>query len=264
MDPTDRSPSEEDQHAGEEQHAGEDRNRRTASQSPPPIPRTQQQMDDGPPPDVSGRKTDGSNDEKKKQQDKELAERLSGLIEDANSRLRPLCKMIRSHIENMEARKEEDRDEDELVKQVKPLLTQAEQILNETNGNIKGADPGNRLSRKAQNHQQASSATPEEQRLASAVKVLAEEMGGTIEWAKGKLDAFPKAKKDLGPLLDALGAPLTQIISGVCLLLTGVLNLVAKLLSGLGLDSLLNGIASALGLKQLYCGLGLDKMMGGK
>ena len=35
-----------------------------------------------------------------------------------------------------------------------------------------------------------------------------EDVGGTIEWAKGKLDAFPKAKRDLGPLLDALGGEL--------------------------------------------------------
>ncbi|KAF9266848.1 hypothetical protein L218DRAFT_753826 [Marasmius fiardii PR-910] len=242
------------------QHASEEN-----QQSPSPIPRTQQFKDDGPPPDLRDRKgdTSGDNDEKK-QRDKELAERLSALIEDANSRLQPLCKMIRSHIENMESRKEDDRDEDELVKQVKPLLTQAEKILNETNGSIKGADPDNRLSRKAQNHQQGNTATPEEQRLAAALRVLAEEVGGTIEWARGKLDAFPKAKRDLGPLLDALGAPLTQIISGVCLLLTGVLNLVGKILSGLGLDSLLHGIASALGLKQIYSGLGLDKMLGGK
>ena len=32
-----------------------------------------------------------------------------------------------------------------------------------------------------------------------------EEVHGTIEWAKDKLDSFPKAKKELGPLLDALG-----------------------------------------------------------
>jgi len=74
---------------------------------------------------------------------------------------------------------------------------------------------------------------------------MLEEVGGTIEWAKGKLDAFPKAKKDLGPLLDALGQPLTQIVAGVGMLLAGVLNLVGKLLSGLGLDSLLQGIVSA-------------------
>lgn len=34
---------------------------------------------------------------------------------------------------------------------------------------------------------------------------MVEEVQGTIDWAKDKLDAFPKAKKDLGPLLDALG-----------------------------------------------------------
>lgn len=43
-----------------------------------------------------------------------------------------------------------------------------------------------------------------------------------------------------------LPEPLTQIVGGVGLLLAGVLNLVGKLLSGLGLDSLLKGIYSAM------------------
>ena len=34
---------------------------------------------------------------------------------------------------------------------------------------------------------------------------MVEDVQGTIDWAKNQLDAFPKAKKDLGPLLDALG-----------------------------------------------------------
>ena len=72
----------------------------------------------------------------------------------------------------MEAKKEEDRDEAELVKQVKPLLEQAEKILNETQGAIKGADPGNRLSNKAKRNMQDHKATPEEQRLAEALKVV--------------------------------------------------------------------------------------------
>jgi hypothetical protein len=46
----------------------------------------------------------------------------------------------------MEARKEEDREEAELVKNVRPLIEQADKILNETNGS---ADPDNRLSSKA-------------------------------------------------------------------------------------------------------------------
>ena len=58
---------------------------------------------------------------------------------------------------------------------------------------------------------------------------MIEEVGGTIEWAKNKLDSLPKAKRELGPLLDALGQPLTQIVGGVGLLLAGVLNLVSRL-----------------------------------
>ena len=58
---------------------------------------------------------------------------------------------------------------------------------------------------------------------------MIEEVGGTIEWAKNKIDSLPKAKRELGPLLDALGQPLTQIVGGVGLLLAGVLNLVSRL-----------------------------------
>ena len=72
----------------------------------------------------------------------------------------------------MEAKKEDDRDEAELVKQVKPLIEQADKILNETAGSIKGADPDNRLSNKAKRHMQDHRATPEEQRLAEALKVV--------------------------------------------------------------------------------------------
>jgi hypothetical protein len=72
----------------------------------------------------------------------------------------------------MEAQKEEDRDENELVKQVKPLLEQAEKILNETQGMVKGADPDGRLANKAKRNMADHRASPEEQRLAEALKVV--------------------------------------------------------------------------------------------
>lgn len=65
-----------------------------------------------------------------------------------------------------------------------------------------------------------------------------------------------------GALSDRTVEPLTQIVGGVGLLLTGVLNLVGKLLSGLGLDSLLTGIAAATGLDKMYGSI--SKMLGGK
>ncbi|KAH8929895.1 hypothetical protein BT69DRAFT_1255909 [Atractiella rhizophila] len=214
------------------------------------------------PPSEAG--TTDSRTKEEIEEDNKTAERLSILIEDANEKTVPLVKMIRQHIENEFAKKEEDRDEGALVKNVKPLIEQATQILNQTQGAVKGADPGGRLANRAKRNQQDHKASPQEQRLAAALKVMIEEVGGTIEWAKGKLDSFPKAKKDLGPLLDALGQPLTQIVGGVALLLAGVLNLVGKLLSGLGLDSFLKGIVAAFGLDKLYGSLGLGKVLGGK
>ncbi|KAH8929436.1 hypothetical protein BT69DRAFT_1235884 [Atractiella rhizophila] len=206
---------------------------------------------------------DPRTDEEKKKDD-ELADRLSVLLEDANEKVVPITKMIRKHIENEFEKKEEDRDEGALVKNVKPLLEQAEKIMNETYGMVKGADPDNRLANKAKRNVADHKASPSEQRLAEALKVMIEEVGGTIAWAKDKLDSFPKAKKDLSPLLDALGQPLTQIVGGVGLLLAGVLNLVGKLLSGLGLDSLLKGIVAATGLDKIYKSLGLDKWLNQK
>ncbi|KAJ7220926.1 hypothetical protein GGX14DRAFT_532678 [Mycena pura] len=183
--------------------------------------------------------------------DRNLAERLSTIIESANEKCTPLCNRIRKA---WKRDKEKDRDEAELVKKVTPLLEQAEKILNETNGAIRGADPANRLSNKATRDMQDHKATPEEQRVAEALKVMVQAVGGTTEWAKDKLTAFPKAKKDLGPLLDALSQPLAQILEGVALLLAGVLNLVGRLLSGLGL-------VAATGLDKIYKGLGLDKWL---
>jgi hypothetical protein len=72
----------------------------------------------------------------------------------------------------MDARKEEDHDEQELVDAVKPLLIQSEQILHETQGMIKGADPENKLTNRAKRHMLDHRATPEEQRLAEALKVV--------------------------------------------------------------------------------------------
>lgn len=75
----------------------------------------------------------------------------------------------------MEAQKEEDRDEDELIKQVKPLIEQADKLLNETNGAIRGLDENkdimNRIKIRTLDH----SATPAEQRLAEALKVVSHE-----------------------------------------------------------------------------------------
>ncbi|KAH9483429.1 hypothetical protein JR316_0002896 [Psilocybe cubensis] len=199
--------------------------------------------------------------DKLSQTDKELALRLSSIIEDANAHVSPLCQMIRKNIESFEAEEEDDRDEQALVKEVRPLLEETEKALNETNGAIKGSDPDGRLAKQAQHDLKTEQASPEQERLAEALKVLVEEVQGTVQWAKEKLNNFPKAKRDLGPLLDALTHPLTQIVGGVGLLLAGVLNLLGNLLKGFGLDSFLKGVVTATGLDKIYKGMGLGKWL---
>lgn len=73
---------------------------------------------------------------------------------------------------------------------------------------------------------------------------------------------MPKAKKELNPLWGLLTEPLGQIIAAVGLLLTGVLNLVGRLLSGLGLGGLLNNLLGGLGLTKVLEGLGLGSVTG--
>lgn len=82
----------------------------------------------------------------------------------------------------------------------------------------------------------------------------------TIDNAKKKIADMPHAKKKLNPLWALLTEPLFQIIAAVGLLLTGVLNLVGRLLNGLGLGGLVNGLLGGLGIDKLLGGLGLGSI----
>ncbi|VDB91498.1 unnamed protein product [Peniophora sp. CBMAI 1063] len=197
------------------------------------------------------------------QDDRELADRLAAIIEGTNQRVKPIIQNIRSTIEHFKLEKEEDRDEQELIDTIRPLIQEAEKELYEANGAVRGADPDNRLSNRATRNYENHTATPEEQRLADALGQLAKDVGGTIEWAKNELDSIPKAKQDLGPLFDALGQPLTQIVGAVGLLVGGVLNLLGRILSGIGLDGALKEIIGSIGLDKIFKAVGGDKWLNG-
>lgn len=102
--------------------------------------------------------------------------------------------------------------------------------------------------------------------MADNLKELTTTVVTTIDNAKKKISDMPHAKKKLNPLWSLLTEPLFQIIAAVGLLLTGVLNLVGKLLNGLGLGGLVNGLLGGLGINKLLGGLGLGglgDMLGG-
>lgn len=191
------------------------------------------------------------------ERDKKLAVQMSVCIEQCLDKIRPICKMITEKIDKAERTPEDERDEEQLVKEVRPLIEEGGRILTEAKGIIKGLDPDGRISANAKHKTAARDATPEEYHLADVLKDLTGDVTQCIENAKKKLEDMPHAKKELNPLWGLLNEPLFQILAAVGLLLSGVLNLVGRLLSGLGLGGLVDGLLGTLGINRVLAGLGL-------
>ena len=147
-----------------------------------------------------------------------------------------------------------------MVDTVKPLIEQGGAILQECNGAVRALDPDGRIQANAKQKTASREATSEEYHLADQLKELTGSVTTTIDKAKKKIAGMPHAKKELNPLWALLAEPLGQIIAAVGLLLSGVLGLVGKLLSGLGLGGLLDNLLGGLGLKGILNGLGLGDL----
>lgn len=200
----------------------------------------------------------------KAETDRKLAIQMSVCIEQCLDKIRPICKMITEKIDQAERTPEDERDEEALVREVRPLIEEGGRILTEAKGVIKGLDPDGRISANAKHKTAAREATPEEYHLADVLKDLTGDVTQCIENAKKKLEGMPHAKKELNPLWGLLNEPLFQILAAVGLLLSGVLGLVGRLLSGLGLGGLLDGLLGTLGINRVLEGLGVGSITGDK
>jgi len=194
---------------------------------------------------------------KQLEQDRKLAGQLAQCIDQSLESIKPILKMITDAIDQANAQPKEELDEQKLVDTVKPLIEQGGAILQEANGAIRAMDPDGRIQANAKHKTAAREATPEEYRLADLLKELTGTVTQTIDGAKKKIAGMPHAKKELNPLWGLLAEPLGQILAAVGLLLAGVLGLVGRLLSGLGLGGLLDNLLGGLGLKGILKGLGL-------
>jgi len=205
-------------------------------------------------------------DKKKREQaeeDKKLAKNMAIVVEQCLESIRPICKLITEKIDKAERTPEDERDEEAVVREVKPLIEEGGRILSEAKGAIKGLDPDGRIAANAKHKTAAREASPEEYHLADKLKELTGEVTQCIENAKKKLEDMPHAKKELNPLWGLLSEPLFQILAAVGLLLAGVLNLVGRLLSGLGLGGIIDGLLGTLGLNRVLEGLGLGAVTKG-
>ncbi|KAL2812514.1 hypothetical protein BJX63DRAFT_244728 [Aspergillus granulosus] len=213
-----------------------------------------------PEPEPEGPSAEELEAQKKEQEDRDLAKKMSAIISQTLDRVAPICRMITEHIDRAERTPKDELDEEQLVKDVKPLLEEASSYLQECNGAIRALDPDGRIANNAKARAASHEASPEEYMLADKLKELTDTVVRTIDNGKKKISGMPHAKKELNPLWGLLSEPLFQIIAAVGLLLSGVLGLVGRLLEGLGLGPLVNGLLGGLGLDRLLSNLGLTSL----
>ncbi|KAK7734268.1 hypothetical protein SLS53_007917 [Cytospora paraplurivora] len=213
-------------------------------------------------PEPEGETEEEKEERLQREQDKKLAIQMAVCLEQCLDKIKPICKLITTKIEATERKPEDERDEEALVKEVRPLIEEGSNILREAHGVIRGLDPDGHIQANAKHKTGTREATPEEFHLAEVIKELTGTVTETIDGAKRKLEDLPHAKKELNPLWGLLGEPLFQIIAAVGLLLSGVLGIVGRLLSGLGLGGIVDGLLGTLGLNRLLDGLGLGSIVG--
>ncbi|UNI14842.1 hypothetical protein JDV02_001431 [Purpureocillium takamizusanense] len=211
--------------------------------------------------DIPGESEEDREKREQAEKDRKLAGQLAGAIEQSLEKIRPILRMITDKVDKAERTDKEELDEEQLVREVKPLIEEGGKILTEANGMIRGMDPDGRIQRQAKHKSATKDASPEEHHLADVLKELTGTVTQTIDNAKRKIDGMPHAKKELNPLWGLLSEPLFQILAAVGLLLNGVLGLVGKLLSGLGLGGLVDGLLGSLGLNKILDGLGLGSAL---
>lgn len=206
---------------------------------------------------------ESAEDKQKREQletDKQLAIKISQCLSSSLDRIRPICKMITQKIEKADRTPKEELDEEDLVKEVKPLIEEGGRILTEANGIVRGLDPDGRIQANAKHKTAAREATPEEYHLADVIKELTGTVTECIDGAKRKIEDMPHAKKELNPLWGLLSEPLFQIIAAVGLLLSGVLGIVGRLLNGLGLGGLVDNLLGGLGITKILDSLGVGSL----
>ena len=120
--------------------------------------------------DIPGESAEDKEKREQDEKDRKLAQQLSMAIEQSLEKLRPILKMIADKVDKAESTPKEELDEEQLVKEVKPLIEEGGKILTETNGMIRGMDPDGRIQRNAKHKSATKDASPEEHHLAEVLK----------------------------------------------------------------------------------------------
>lgn len=121
-------------------------------------------------PEPEGETEEEKEERLNREQDRKLAIQMAMCLEGCLDKIKPICKMITTKIEAMERKPEEERDEEALVKEVRPLIEEGSNILREAHGVIRGIDPDGHIQANAKHRSGTREATSEEFHLAEVIK----------------------------------------------------------------------------------------------
>ncbi|PNP59298.1 hypothetical protein FNYG_14956 [Fusarium nygamai] len=112
--------------------------------------------------------------------DKGLASALAYNIDQTQEKIRPICKMIDDKISASKAQLGDGNSEEQLVRQVRPLIEEGAKILTDINGVIRDLDTDGRIQRNKKQKASIVEATPEEYHLAELLKEASIEGSSSI------------------------------------------------------------------------------------
>ncbi|KAI9371055.1 hypothetical protein BJX61DRAFT_544026 [Aspergillus egyptiacus] len=201
-------------------------------------------------PEQATEQLEGGKEMTKEEKDARLEQEMCSILKLTQDAVAPLCEQITEYIDKADNTPKANLDEEALVQQIKPLIEKAGTTLQECKTALRSLDPNGHIAATAEALSSMAEDADVKNEVASLLKELTQTVAGTIDTGRRLIEEMPLVKRKINPLWPLLSEPLIQIIAAVGLLVSGVIDLLSKLLDGLGLGGI---------FRSLLGGLGVDK-----
>ncbi|KAL4753456.1 hypothetical protein BDW72DRAFT_201579 [Aspergillus terricola var. indicus] len=197
-----------------------------------------------------------------------LVGKMCSIVRQTGDSVDPLCRQITLDIEEANRKPKNRLAAERLVKDIRPLITSAGDILQDCNNTLRCLDPDNQIASTMKSYEHpytVPGSMTSEYRLASLLKDLAQTVIDTITAGRHRLSEMSKempcAGRKLNPLWTLLSNRLFNIITAVGLLHTGVIGMLSSLLKGPWLGKVLRRLLVGIGLDSVLGRLGVERLL---
>lgn len=195
-------------------------------------------------------------------EDASSATAIAGLLNNTTESVQPLLQQIQSRI-GQDGSNPDEATQEQTAKEVEPMISKAKGMLDSSKESVSNIDPEGKLAAAAEGK---TVPTGEDSLIGGALSTLSNTVTEGVESIGKSIANMPILKSKILPFLLDLFLPVAEIVSGVGLLLGGVLNLVTDVLGlqtlfKIILGSKLRDMMPDLSLGGIMGKLGLDKAL---